>query len=289
MDNTLHITSGDRAGELLAEARLPGDILVWHDLLYEGPRAAGWPEDDTLRQRALFIEQMTAGGLAQDEVLRTFSDQYKRILMLPEDTEIVLWFDACLFDQSMLVHLLSCFDHRGLTRNVQLLCIDRFPGIERFIGLGQLGPEQLLSKYHTRQPVSGSQFLFANKVDRVFAEKDLVMAGTLSVQDDAPIRWIPAAMKRWLQEQPDPGTGLGRLETMALEAVRQGCRKPWDIFNHAAAAETPPQFWGDTTLWAKINGLADRNPPLVRIEGPETRLPQWLGEVNLQEFEITPC
>ena len=41
-----------------------------------------------------------------------------------------------------------------------------------------------------------------------------------------------------------------------------------EIFSTVAADDTPPQFWGDITLWAKINALADRTPPLVRIEGP---------------------
>jgi hypothetical protein len=32
----LHITSGDILGGKLAEAGLPGEILDWHDLLYDG-------------------------------------------------------------------------------------------------------------------------------------------------------------------------------------------------------------------------------------------------------------
>ncbi len=289
MSVPLHITSGDRSGEALAEAGLPGEILVWHDLLYDGPRTPGWPDSDMLQRRSLFIEEITAGGLTGREVLYTFERQYEQISKLPTETPVVLWFDACLFDQSMLVHLLSCLAFKGVTRQVMLLCIDHFPGIEPYIGLGQLDPAQLLSCYDTRRTVSASQFRFAGEVDRVFAGQDLKLAETIARQKKAPVKWVPAALRRWLQEQPDPDTGLGRLEAMALEAVRRGCRKPWEIFSNTAAAETPPQFWGDTTLWTKINGLADRRPPLVRIEGPRTRLPQWGGEFNLQEFEVTPC
>lgn len=289
MSSPLHITSGDRAGEALAGAGLEGEILVWHDLLYDGPRTPGWPDNDALGRRAVFIEEMTAGGLSRSEVLDTFISQYGRIADLPSDAEIVLWFDACLFDQSMLVHLVSCLHHQGITNNVQLLCIDRFQGIEPYIGLGQLDSAQLGSCYHLRQPVSDIHFDFSREVDIVLAERDLNRAAALSRWEEAPLRWVPAALRRWLQEEPDPKTGLGRLEAMALEAVRRGCLQPWDIFNHVAAAETPPQFWGDTTLWMKINGLADRRPPLVRIEGPTPRLPQWIDGPDLQEFEISSC
>ena len=53
-----------------------------------------------------------------------------------------------------------------------------------------------------------------------------------------------------------------------------------------AAADTPPQYWGDITLWAKINALADRRPPLVRIEGPAERLPQWKSPLDLKHFRV---
>jgi hypothetical protein len=99
--------------------------------------------------------------------------------------------------------------------------------------------------------------------------------------------WIPAAVTRWLQEQPDPRTGLGRLENLTLEAIHNGCNTPGAIFAAVAKADTPPQFWGDITLWAKINALADREPALVRIDGPTPRLPQWEGVADLKQFRIT--
>jgi len=110
----------------------------------------------------------------------------------------------------------------------------------------------------------------------------------LSRMRDAPLPWVPAAVARWLQEQPDSASGLGRLECLALAAIRAGRETPEEIFASVATADTPPQFWGDTTLWAKINALAQRQPPLVKIEGPQGRLPQWESVVPLGDFRIKP-
>lgn len=285
MADTLHITSGDSAGGNLAKAGLPGEVFVWHDILYDGPRNPGWPNGDTFSARALFLEETTAGGLDRERVLETLRSQYRKLAEAATHERIVLWFDACLFDQSMLAHILTCLHHKGILK-VDLLCVDAFPGIEPFHGLGQLLPEQLASLYDNRLPVTEEQFSFAVLVDRAFATQNSAMLTELSAMTKAPLPRIPAAVTRWIQEQPDPTSGLGRLERLALAAVRGGCETPGKIFGFVAAADTPPQFWGDTTLWAKINGLADSVPPLVRIEGPTDRLPQWESEVSLKDFKI---
>ncbi len=265
---------------------IPREVVVWHDILYDGPRNPGWPDDGTLRARARFLEQATGGGLDRDYILRTLQNQYRKLAGAADYEPIVLWFDTCLFDQSMLAHILACMRHRDI-RNADLLCVDAFPGIVPFNGLGQLQPCQLASLYDRRRPLTDAQFGYAEVVDRAFAMQDLVLFTELSRQSDAPLPWIPDAVSRWLQEQPDPATGLGRLESLALEAVQGGCETPGKIFSAVAAADSPPQYWGDITLWTKINALAERNPPLVRIEGPVERLPQWESTVDLNQFRIT--
>ena len=287
MKPTLHITSGDYAGNSLAKSSITGEVFVWHDILYDGPRNSGpgWPDDNTLDARARFLERETGGGLSREQILETLKSQYRKLETAADYERIVLWFDACLFDQSMLVHILACLLHLGI-RKAELLCVDNFPGIVPFNGLGQLQPSQLASLYDRRKPVTDAQFQFAKVVDQAFAAQNLALFNKLSRQADAPLPWVPAAVTRWLQEQPDPVTGLGRLETLALDAIRSGCETPNEILSAVAAADTPPQFWGDITLWAKINALADRKPPLVRIEGPSKRLPQWETALDMNLFRI---
>jgi hypothetical protein len=264
-----------------------GEVFVWHDILYDGPRKPGWPDDETLEARARFLSETTAGGLSRQYVLDTLKAQYAKLETAARYDLRVLWFDACLFDQSMLCHVLACLRLLDISK-VELLCIDAFPGIEPYHGLGQLSPEQLASLYDRRQTVTADQLLFAQRVDQAFALQDDAAFRELSELTDAPLPWVPAAVTRWLQEQPDHVTGLGRLEQLALEAIRAGCETPADVFSFVAAKETPPQYWGDTTLWQKINALAEREKPLVSIEGPMPRLPQWGGAADLKPFRLYP-
>ena len=287
MSDILHITSGDSAATIMEKSGLLGDIFVWHDILYEGPRSPGWLDKEGVEKRVAFIEETTGGGLAHHMVLETMINQYRKLSRLPKDQHIVLWFDACLFDQSMLAHVLTCLNHQGL-KNVELLCVDQFPGIEPFHGLGQLNPEQIASLYPKRKTITPAQLEFAVEVDSCFALQDQEAFERISKLEEAPLPWVPAAIARWMAEcRPDPKTGLGQLESLVIKALRKGNNTPTDIFKFVAAADTPPQYWGDTTLWAKINGLATRVQPLVKIEGPQKILPQWESETPLSEFRIS--
>jgi hypothetical protein len=287
MAKVLHLTSGDIAGELLERSGLPGEVFVWHDVLYEGPRRPGWPDEQVLRDRAGFLARATGGALREESVLGMLRGQYARLERSGEDERLVLWFDACLFDQAMLCHLLACLAMVE-AGEVELLCLDAFPGIEPFHGLGQLTPARLASVYDRRTPVTAEQVRFARRVDDAFALQDEVELGVLCRMADAPLPWVPAAAGRWLQERPDEQTGLGRLETLALEAIRAGHERPADILRVVADNETPPRYWGDFTLWAKINALADRTPPRVRISGPAARLPQWGEWVDPADYRVYP-
>ena len=76
---TLHITSGDTVGRNLAQAGLGGDILVWHDVLYDGARCPGWPDADAITARVEFLFRVTDGAQSREKLQRTMRDQYERL------------------------------------------------------------------------------------------------------------------------------------------------------------------------------------------------------------------
>jgi len=284
----LNITSGDVCGNSLRESGIDGEVFVWHDILYDGPRTRpGWPDEGTLDGRARFIEEVTGGGLGADTVLQVLRAQYQKLEEAAEHDDIVLWFDACLFDLSMLCHIVTCAAEKGIDR-LQLVYVDSYPGVLPFHGLGQLSPEQLGSLRGQARPVTADQVSLAREVDAALALQDTAALGALAARRAAPIPGIPAAARRWLEEWPDRETGLGKLERLALEAVQAGRGSPREIFAYVAAHDTPPQFWGDIQLWGKINGLCRRIPPLLRIDGPTQVLPQWEGQGELDRYLVCP-
>jgi hypothetical protein len=286
MTARVHLTSGDRAGERLRDSGLSGEVFVWHDVLYDGRRQPGWPDDASIEARACFLEAHTGGGLSRVYLRNSLRAQYGHLRDVAAGP-LVLWFDACLFDQAMLAHILACLDHVQAAQ-VELVCIDACPGLERYDGLGQLTPEQMAARFGDRSPVTAEQRRYACLVDRSFASGDTGALLEIARTRNAPLPWMPAAAARWLEELPDATTGLGKLARLTLAAIREGQTRPAEILASVAEADSRPRYWGDTTLWGTINDLAARQPAFVTITGPTDRLPQWPGNHDIDGFRVWP-
>src|SRR6266849_5721966 len=131
----LHITNGDCAGSTL-RAFLSDPVTITCDVLHEGPLP-------------MAPEWLAAAPNENDEV--------------------VFWFEHDLFDQLLLIRALHVIRD---ARNVSLICIDRFPGVEPFFGLGQLNAEQLKSLFPTRKPVTAAQYEVASRTWNAFREPE---------------------------------------------------------------------------------------------------------------------
>ena len=52
-------------------SRVAGEVLVWHDILYDGPRRLGWREEEILAARAEFAAGATAAACCRASMPRS--------------------------------------------------------------------------------------------------------------------------------------------------------------------------------------------------------------------------
>ena len=248
----LHITNGDCAAARLAASGLPGEVFAWSDILFAGPRRdLGWPGESDLAARAAFIAD--AFDLQAPEILAKLQNQYAKLAGVFTHDAVVLWFDACLMDQTTLVHLLTCLDDIAY-RRLGLICVGEFPGIADFHGLGQLRPADFASLYPLRRTLSPLDFTLARRADRAFAKRDEREIRRLSNKPSSAWPFLPAACARWLEELPD-AMGLGKLDRLIFEAIDGGARDFPAVYRQVAARDSRPRFWGDSWLEAKYHKL----------------------------------
>jgi hypothetical protein len=262
----LHVHCGDYSAEALRRSGVPGTVIVWQDPLVSGPTPAGLTDREWLQVRARNLDDWFE---TEGEALQALENMDRRLQEYPDYNEVVLWFDACLYDQTILIRQLDWFSRRDLGKTVlSLICIGDFPGFPKFCGLGELSPEQLASLLPTRHAVTPAETRLAINAWQAYRAPDPAVITALLAEDTSPLPFLGDALIRHLQRFPSTFHGLSRLEQEALEVIAGGESKFSQVFKRVSDREERP-FFGFETLYSTLEGLAANPYPLLIITGME--------------------
>lgn len=247
----LHITNGDGAANLLKASSISGDVLVWRDPMHHGPFPPG--DFDTISEvRARYLV-----GDSNDpaEAIRDFKFRNTHLEGFRTYGTVVLWFEHDLLDQLQILQILDWFADRDLGDTVlQMVCINAFPGMESFRGLGQLTPEQIATLDSARKPISRDQIWLAQQGWAAFRCPDpRKLVGYLET-DLSALPFLKASLLRHLQEYPWHDTGLTRSELQILTLIEDDNDNPIDVFIKNMDLEDA-LFMGDWPTFAIIERL----------------------------------
>ncbi len=218
MERLVHVCNGDSTADSLSLADLPGDIRVWADSLDQGPLL---PVGDAEHYRARGeFWAARVGGSAADHAQK-LADYDKQFDEAAGAEELVLWFEHDLFDQLALVRLLSRLARRGLPQTLTIVSIDRHPEVPEFHGFGQLEPAQLAALWPRRAPLSRDAIDEAITAWIAVTAADPRALPFLAKRVKA-LPFLGGALERYLEELPDPTSGLSRTERQVLAAIARG-------------------------------------------------------------------
>jgi uncharacterized protein DUF1835 len=274
----IHVTSGDSAADLLRASGLPniaGSVIGWRDSAAVGPSPGGLSFAEYRALRAAFR------GVPAE----SFQD-VDLLAALPEDEAVVLWFDACPYDQMILVRLLAWFGAHPARRALHLIEVGAFPGVEPFYGLGQLTPEhleQLAGLFPTRRAVTESQLARAAAAWRAHGSPDPREIERLVLEQGAEdLPYLRPALRRLLEQFPAAEDGLSRTERECLEAVAAGASSFGGIFRAVTRLEEPNHgcWYGDGELLDTLRELAAAPHPALTQTGDHFALTE-LGRALL--------
>jgi hypothetical protein len=250
----LHITNGDSTRIGLERSGLPGTIQPWRDVLYDGPAPTRAPLDRFRRIRSEFIASHGAFGGA-DEIERGYAREDAAVAGWEQHDEMVLWFEHDLYDQLLLIRLLSMLPPDA-GRKVSLVCSTTY--------LGPLQPEQFPPLFQERRSVSAGQILLAARAWDAFGADTPHALVSVMHSDTSALPYLGPALRRIIEEYPSERDGLSRSERQLLDAIDRGARTASEAFAACARMEEAI-FMGDLTFWGIARRLAGGSSPLVLI------------------------
>jgi GNAT superfamily N-acetyltransferase len=259
--SSLHITNGDCVASRLREF-ISDPVVAFADVLHEGPAPAvddqRWYE---LRSRFLADDPAQAAGIARQLMACDAAIDRRGGCK-----EIVLWFEHDLFDQLNLVRALSrILRHRPADGFTQLICVDRFPGFDRFVGLGQLNGRQLLSLFDRKRAVTRAEYELAARAWDAFRSPDPCALASIADDSGAALPFLAGAITRLCAEYPSTNNGLSCSAQELLETLSGGPADGAAVFRLAQDREQHP-FMGDWSFFRMAQSLSRARVPLVRIE-----------------------
>lgn len=269
---TLHIRCGDDIERALRNCGFTGDFLEVSNPFPQGLV----PHFDVLEKfvqiRTSFLTQHYGCYIPEsrlqnteeeirneEDVLRHASDRYERI---------VLWYEHDAFDQLSKAYVLAHLAELNLANTrVECIQINSFPGVKKFIGIGQLSrtPEAILTLWLQRKTVSPAMIAFGARSWRAFTKDDPLDLWHLS-EGKSPFRDMQQALKRMLMELPWTGSGLGLTEHLALDILaREGEMRPGAIFSLLMTESDPQPFLGDIMFLAALRPLWEGEQPAITV------------------------
>ncbi|HEY2746192.1 MAG TPA: DUF1835 domain-containing protein, partial [Polyangia bacterium] len=201
---TLHVRCGTDIRQPLRDAGFVGEFLEVSDPLVMGPVPRG---DDLARVRARFLAETFAARFAEIE-----ADYVRTLAWLDgastRHRRIVLWFEHDSYDQLILARVLAALAAQRRRAAIELVCVDAFPAVQPFIGLGQLTPEALRLLWERRTSVSPAQLALGVAVWNALREPDPSALFAIAAGGTPELGVMAAALRRHLQELPWTRDGL---------------------------------------------------------------------------------
>lgn len=245
----LHILNGDFALALWKKCAFAGESLVWKETYLEGPL----PDTDNLHvfrsSRAEYLSHFTElDGIGAARLYQHLKRMDDMILELPENSDVMLWFDSCIFDQTLLMRILFLLNLRkNASHSIFLYCC---PGNCLTMEDFKYGIEQ-------RVRLCAADLETAAKAWFCFQRKDA--AGMLQVAENENFARLPQmkkALYRCAEEIPDK-EGLTRTQRQILQILSAGCCSFAEIFKGLDNFEEYP-FLGDTACQRLLDQLLEK-------------------------------
>jgi RNA polymerase sigma factor (sigma-70 family) len=272
----LHIVDGESVAGTFRESSIPGEVLIYGDLLYEGPTPAGLTNGTWNEIRARFYSDAGYTSMEDARAMQLgWEHTLKRCLGAEE---VVLWTDHRLTDQLILLRVLDWLSRKGPTAaRTSLISVGRYPAIDNFITLGQLNSHQLASLADTRLGITDAQFSLAQMAWDAFCSPDPRHLEKVMESDTSSLPFLKNALHRHLQQFPSSENGLSRTEHEALSILHERATMSAVQLFIAVQRSEELLFMGDTSFYRLLIGMASGTHAVVEV--PDTT-DLKLGERN---------
>jgi hypothetical protein len=257
MSNILHILNGDAALHGFNQTGLAGDVMVWREVLSEGPLQQNISSGSFWNTRAKWISE-TFNELPEVYQHKVIDELGK---LNGEYDEINLWFEFDLHCQVNLLGVLQMLNQKTdmSAPAVYLICLADCVQFNNAKGLGELNGSQFEELFDAREHLNEWEFELANEAWQLYVNGD---AAELEKWLNENTFWggvhlLKPALQAHIKRLHPSTVGLSYIEQKLLDIYNSGAKTRQQIY--LAFWQTETIFgMGDTEIDIYLKRLGEK-------------------------------
>lgn len=210
-----HILNGDSLAHTLAQSNISGERIICRECLLDGPTQAN-SLDTFWGIRASFIAQ--AYGEPRDRYYQTVVSEMDKMLRLPVDAEICLWFEDDLFCQTNMWFILSLLGEEWQDGRIKRVFPVMEAGVDHWRGFGAATPALLEQSFAQRVPFESNDLDLGGKLWDAYRGSDFKKLMALAQTPSPCFQHLPEVCQAHVDRFPEKGQ-LGRPEQVIKEIL----------------------------------------------------------------------
>jgi len=218
MANTLHIVNGDNTATILSRTTIKGDVIVWREMLCEGPLDMDVGSDEFWKIRYDFYENDL--GIKKLDYFDKSIKEIIKIEDLKEYDEVVLWFEFDLFCQVNLMALCS-YLIKSYQKDIRyyLVCTGKDENSTTKQYLSDYQPESWQRLFDHRIKINKKELYFGRSCWDIYVKNNLEELQNFDFGQNFKFPYFQAAIQQHLKRFPGEN-GLNQIENKIIELIQ---------------------------------------------------------------------
>lgn len=217
-EKILHITNGDGLTENLQQLKIDGDIVVWREMLSEGPTVPEVGSAEFIKVRKNYLK--ATYGITAAEYQEKFLKEFEKLKDTSEYREIVLWFEFDLFSHMNMLALISSLMQGEKNIPFYLVCSGRLKGEIELQPLSELPIKDLEKHYKCKIELNRDDLEIATLIWELYCgdkPKRLIS----EIKKTSNFEYLSSCIRAHIERFPNARSGLNTLESNVLKLIQE--------------------------------------------------------------------
>lgn len=213
----LHITNGDELTNNMKELKIPGEVIVWREMLCEGPTLLQVGSKDFTEVRKKFLNDFYQ--ISPQNYEEKFVKEIDKLKAAEDFDHIVLWFEFDLFCHINMLAAISFLLENKKEVPVYLVCSKKLKGEDEHQPLSLLSLKHLKQHYEHKINLTQQDLETAALIWELYCSENPIKLKP-QIKTASNFEYLSSCIRAHIERFPNSVTGINSLEKNILKIIK---------------------------------------------------------------------